>query len=383
MSVTRSTWVDDDGTGELGTIVKNSELQKIYDNVDGETNNVVVPSLLTYKTGALKQDFNHDHPINLPLLPPQSPGYGHKPGSARILSGLLASRPAPELVGRLFFATDLRSAFLDNATSWLSFGASPLGIPIDGFGGTIDNEGDVIFSSSQSISGYHLYDSVVVNAGVILTVDDFAVLYAINSITIAGTINANGQGMAGGAGGTAPSGPGKNGQSGSCGAGGGGGFGSGAGADGGDGGDFTIGSRSAGSGAGGGPGNPGSNAGALSASSKRVSVLNRLQLKGGSGGGGGGGSSIAPGGNGGRGGGTIILVSPLVDVLGSGDISANGANGQSVVPGGGGGGGGGLIYIGTQNYVNLVIFSVPGGVGGTGANDGGIGADGVFQVELF
>ena len=34
MPITRSTWVDDDGSGTTGTIINNAELQKIYQNID-------------------------------------------------------------------------------------------------------------------------------------------------------------------------------------------------------------------------------------------------------------------------------------------------------------------------------------------------------------
>lgn len=34
MPITRSVWIDDDGSGTTGTIINNAELQKIYDNVD-------------------------------------------------------------------------------------------------------------------------------------------------------------------------------------------------------------------------------------------------------------------------------------------------------------------------------------------------------------
>jgi hypothetical protein len=34
MPITRSVWTDDDGTGTTGTVLNNSELQKIYGNID-------------------------------------------------------------------------------------------------------------------------------------------------------------------------------------------------------------------------------------------------------------------------------------------------------------------------------------------------------------
>lgn len=35
-TMSRSTWTDDDGSGTTGSIINNSELQKIYDNIDSE-----------------------------------------------------------------------------------------------------------------------------------------------------------------------------------------------------------------------------------------------------------------------------------------------------------------------------------------------------------
>jgi len=36
MPITRSVWIDDDGSGTTGTVLNNSELQKIYNNIDGQ-----------------------------------------------------------------------------------------------------------------------------------------------------------------------------------------------------------------------------------------------------------------------------------------------------------------------------------------------------------
>ena len=36
MPITRSTWIDDDGSGQTGTIINNAELQKIYANIDAQ-----------------------------------------------------------------------------------------------------------------------------------------------------------------------------------------------------------------------------------------------------------------------------------------------------------------------------------------------------------
>jgi hypothetical protein len=36
MPITRSVWIDDDGSGTTGTVLNNTELQKIYNNIDGQ-----------------------------------------------------------------------------------------------------------------------------------------------------------------------------------------------------------------------------------------------------------------------------------------------------------------------------------------------------------
>jgi hypothetical protein len=46
-AVPRSIWVDDSGSGTDGTILANSELQKIYDNVDAETKSTNFVSIAT------------------------------------------------------------------------------------------------------------------------------------------------------------------------------------------------------------------------------------------------------------------------------------------------------------------------------------------------
>lgn len=43
----RSVWIDDSGSGTDGTILANSELQKIYDNVDVETKSLNFPAVTT------------------------------------------------------------------------------------------------------------------------------------------------------------------------------------------------------------------------------------------------------------------------------------------------------------------------------------------------
>ena len=46
-AVPRSIWIDDSGSGTDGTILANSELQKIYDNIDAEVRSTNYPSVTT------------------------------------------------------------------------------------------------------------------------------------------------------------------------------------------------------------------------------------------------------------------------------------------------------------------------------------------------
>lgn len=46
-TTTRSTWVDDDSTGTTGSIINNSELQTIYNNIDTEVKSASFPSVTT------------------------------------------------------------------------------------------------------------------------------------------------------------------------------------------------------------------------------------------------------------------------------------------------------------------------------------------------
>lgn len=43
MAITRSTWIDDDGSGTTGTILNNAELQKIYNAIDSFTGGLWTP----------------------------------------------------------------------------------------------------------------------------------------------------------------------------------------------------------------------------------------------------------------------------------------------------------------------------------------------------
>ena len=46
-TIPRSTWQDDSGSGVDGTILANSELQKIYDNIDAEVKSTNYPTVTT------------------------------------------------------------------------------------------------------------------------------------------------------------------------------------------------------------------------------------------------------------------------------------------------------------------------------------------------
>jgi hypothetical protein len=55
MAITRTTWVDDDGTGTTGTIINNAELQKIYNNIDAFGN---PPQVITSTITGTVHDWN-------------------------------------------------------------------------------------------------------------------------------------------------------------------------------------------------------------------------------------------------------------------------------------------------------------------------------------
>src|SRR5438094_9666164 len=44
MSLTRRTWTDDDGTGTIGTVLANAELQRLYDDIDARWSRVSISS---------------------------------------------------------------------------------------------------------------------------------------------------------------------------------------------------------------------------------------------------------------------------------------------------------------------------------------------------
>lgn len=108
MAVPRSTWVDDDGSGTLGTIVNNAQLQAIYSNIDAESNSLIFPDFLT-KT--LKDSFRAEH---------NAAGV-HAPGSTRVSTTPLVAALAGRVDADISSGTQ---AFLrvDNGVAMLPLG---------------------------------------------------------------------------------------------------------------------------------------------------------------------------------------------------------------------------------------------------------------------
>lgn len=300
------------------------------------------------------------------------------------------------------------------------------------------NDGAISRSADANENGLIHATTYEVQSGVTLTVSNgLLVVYASESITIDGTIDAGGQGGAGGSAGSGGATGGSNGTAG--GAGGQGDFigtatSGGAGGTGpssqGNGGDGNPGSNGSGGGGGGGAtrgtggsggdGGDGGNVPGRTYTSTQIRAITRLYTgaiwddiwdlvalggTGGGGGGGGGGAysefggetAGADGGAGGDGGGVVVLVAPEININGSIDVSGiDGVNGNDSADatessgGGGGGGGGGdggfAIVIGTtvSGTANVVTTAGSAGLGGAagaasgGANpqQGGDGGDG-------
>ena len=115
MSIIRSTWIDDDGTGTFGTVIKDSELQTIYTNIDTEINSVKTGTLTAYQTSQLKEDFDYDHEIELTGVLPI--GSAHKEGSGRVHVGDILSRPVAGIKGRIWI-DDSSDATYDDGIDW-------------------------------------------------------------------------------------------------------------------------------------------------------------------------------------------------------------------------------------------------------------------------
>jgi hypothetical protein len=238
-----------------------------------------------------------------------------------------------------------------------------------GSGSTRTHEGTVNINANQSLSGVHFYTAFTLNSGVTLTVPTGGrqlVLYATRSITINGTINAQGAGAAGG----------------------------GMGLPGGDGTDQAGGN-------GGKLSNRGNvlihgiplNSGATQMSGSAIPFLaNPFTALGGAGGGGGAAAGGYSGG-GGRGGGSIVLIAPTITFGALAAFNTSGGNGSAATGGGGsnggGGGGAGNLYIIARAFTDSgATITQTGGIGGGGDGLGGgqggtVGAAGVKQVIIY
>lgn len=238
-------------------------------------------------------------------------------------------------------------------------------------------DGSVTISSDTTLVRDMYYDTLVLNSGVKLYPAGFRVS-ALNSITLNGTIDRQGNPGTATTGGTALA-------AGSLGAAGAGGAGGTTAAG------ITGGGSATAAGTAGGAGGLGSSAGGGTAGAVTLPVaavggveclgmarqatvgrtLDNVTVTGGSGGGGGGGSGAGnQGGGGGSGGGVIVLASRII--TGSGSIIAKGGDGFSgantgVGNGGGGGGGGGAVLLVSENDTTAEAFTinVAGGAGGS------------------
>jgi len=222
-----------------------------------------------------------------------------------------------------------------------------------GTGATRSHEGTVTISVNQALSGMHFYTDFTLDAGVTITPAAgarFLAIYATGTITINGTIAANGIGIIGGTAGN-PGNPGT---------------------------DQP-----------GGTGNGGANAGGavlvhgcqISSGTTQVtgtsSPANPLFIfpDGALGGGSGAGGST---GSGGRGGGSIILVAPTIVLGAAAVLNTSGNSGGAA---NGGGGGAGNVYIVAHSFTdNGATFTQN---GGNPNGTGNAGTDGVKQVNIY
>lgn len=263
------------------------------------------------------------------------------------------------------------------------------------------SDGDVTLTSNTTYTNkIKQFKNLTINAGVTLTIDN-SIIFVSKTLTVKGTISANGKGYAGGAERQDDPGDGNDGDglddvynddnvddfgiyAGAGGGGGGGMFKTPTTATGGAGG------RCSGAGGAGGVGNSnGSGGSSGSFPSQFSSFLNILQLMKCKGAGGGGGAAISmyDGGAGGAGGGVIIIMCRTLDIQTGSTITANGNDGASE-DAGGGGGGGGLIFIQYKTLIaNNGTQTVNGGSGGSGTDinggDGGAGGTGQSIIRQF
>lgn len=243
-----------------------------------------------------------------------------------------------------------------------SYGLAFHGPGSTGSGSTRTHEGVVNINANQNLSGVHCYTDFTLASGVTLTVPAGGrrlVILASRTITINGTISANGAGAsAGGHGTDQPAGNGGNGISG----------------NGTSGGDVLLHGITISSGT------------TQVAGSAIPYFFSPDQVYGGAGGGNGGGNQA-----GGRGGATVVLIAPRIILANTATINTSGANGASAASatggGGGGGGGAGNIYIVARSFTdNGATYTQQAGAGGAGNGvgvAGTAGAAGVKQVFIY
>lgn len=280
-----------------------------------------------------------------------------------------------------------RTYTLPNRDTTVDAGDLYMGPSSIGSGSTRSHEGTVTISGNQALDGVHFYTNFTLNSGVTVTLDDesyYVAIYATDTITISGTIDAIGAGVIGVAGTTTV--PGNLGNDGFSQPGGGGG-GSNVSGQGGAGGASNAVTRRIAGGAGGGTSAAGT--AGTSLSGDRLVLASGSLCSGGASGGSGNGTGGATGGASGRGGGSILLSAPIIILNNTATFNTSGDAGAQggANSGGGGGGGAGNVYIITRSYTdNGATFTLTGGAGGAsnGAGaGGGAGAAGVKQINLY
>jgi hypothetical protein len=245
-----------------------------------------------------------------------------------------------------------------------------------GSGSTVAHSGTVVLASPQTLDGLNIYTDFTLNAGVTLTLGantDRLIIYASSSITINGTIAANGKGSAAGqVGFTQPGGGGGGGATGTAPTAGGA--------------VQMHGVTRTNGGIAGVNGASGGSAGTLQ-TGNNFSFADPFSILGGAGGGQGGNNTGSAGGAGGA---SIVLIAPVI-ILGAAAVlntSGSSGSGGGNQGGGGGGGGAGNIYIYcrlfTDNGATYTMNAGSGGAAGpSGGFAGGAGRAGVKQIMQY
>lgn len=235
------------------------------------------------------------------------------------------------------------------------------------------SDGDFRPTGNVTISGIKQYKSVMIPAGVTVTISCYALIKCQGAFVNHGTINASGQGAYGGSGG----------------------YYAGNSSDG----YYTNAGGAGASAISGVGGAGGSNHGAAGAGGgctafnvpldgpSTIELAMSLRGFGFGAGGGGGGCGSSPGRRysgaaGGRGGGAISIVS--TSIYNYGIVAANGANGYSTgndQGSGGGGGGGGMVAMIADTIMNYGSVTAAGGAGGSGRTSGAAGGTGIVFIK--